>query len=108
MAEQVNVIQHSYSNSLTTLTDINKRLKQQAKNYFERYKELKHQFKKDREDYHMKSQILEHEVKTNLLENIKLQNGFQEVQNEMNFFKDKTGITLESDAGNGIYYIIFI
>jgi hypothetical protein len=97
MVEQINSLQQNYNLNLTTLAEINKRIKFQAKNYFERYKELKHQFKKEREDYNVKNQILEHEIQTNVAENNKLQNIYSDLKNEMLFFRNKAGIKLESD-----------
>ena len=82
MVDQINSLQQNYNVNLTTLSDINKRIKFQAKNYFERYKELKHQFKKEREDFNLKNQVLENEVKSNIDENIKLQNAYSDLINK--------------------------
>ena len=97
MVDQINSLQQNYNVNLTTLSDINKRIKFQAKNYFERYKELKHQFKKEREDFNLKNQVLENEVKSNIDENIKLQNAYSDLKNEMLFFRSKAGIKIDSD-----------
>ena len=45
----------------------------------------------------MKTQILDHEVKTNINDNTKLQNVYSDLKNEMLFFRSKAGIKIDSD-----------
>ena len=45
MVKQINNIGENYDQNLKTLTDINKRIKFQAKDYYDRYYEIKKQFK---------------------------------------------------------------
>jgi hypothetical protein len=89
---QIGNISESYSQNLLTLADINKRIKFQAKDYYERYKETKKVFKKERRELKQKSKQLESEVQTNNNDRIKLQNRLDEVKNELSFFKHKMGI----------------
>ena len=102
MVDQINSLQQNYFTNLTTLSEINKRIKFQAKNYYERYKELKHQFKKEREDYNIKNEMLENEVKQNITENTKLQNAYSDLKNEMLFFRTKAGLKIDSDMSKDV------
>ena len=102
MVDQINSLQQNYFTNLTTLSEINKRIKFQAKNYYERYKELKHQFKKEREDYNIKNEMLENEVKENITENTKLQNAYSDLKNEMLFFRTKAGLKIDSDMSKDV------
>ncbi len=89
---QIGNISENYSQNLLTLADINKRIKFQAKDYYERYKETKKVFKRERRELKQKSKQLESEVQTNNNDRIKLQNRLDEVKNELSFFKHKMGI----------------
>jgi hypothetical protein len=89
---QITTICESYSLNLTTIADINKRIKFQAKDYYVRYKELKKNFKKERKELKNKNKMLEFESKHNLDENIKIGLELGDVKNELAFFKNKIGI----------------
>lgn len=89
---QINNIAENYSQNLLTLTDINKRIKFQAKDYYERYKEAKRNFKRERRDLKNKNKMLEYETKMNIEENGKIHKNLNDVKNELSFFKNKVGI----------------
>lgn len=97
MTSQVNNIANNYSQNLATYAEINKRLKFQAKDYYERYKELKTQFKKDRLDLKSKNKLLEYETMVNVAENNKIQLVLDGVKNEMSLFKKKVGLKDEAE-----------
>ena len=90
---QIGSISENYSQNLLTLADINKRIKFQAKDYYERYKETKKVFKRERRELKSKNQALEYEVKANNDERIKLHARLEDVKNELTFFKHKMGIS---------------
>jgi len=69
MTSQINGISENYQQNLLNLSDINKRIKYQAKDYYERYKELKRNFKKERRELKNKNAMLEYETKNNKEEN---------------------------------------
>ena len=89
---QIDNITENYSQNLLTLNDINKRIKFQAKDYYERYKELKKTFKKERRDLRNKNKMLEHEHKVNVEDNSRIAVILEDVRGEVDFFKYKTGI----------------
>ena len=99
LIDQINGISEKYSMNLSMLSDINNKIKEQARSYYEKYKEAKNEFKKERKDYKEKYQILEKEILTNTEENAKIQNALKDVKNEVEFFKDKVGI---KDSALGI------
>lgn len=93
---QILNIGENYTQNLLTLNDINKRIKFQAKDYYERYKENKKTFKKERRDLKNKNKLLEYEATNNIEENIKIGKNLEDVKNELNFFKHKIGVKDEN------------
>ena len=57
LTSQVKNISETYSQNLQSMTSINKRLKFQAKDYYDRYKELKKTFDKERREFQMKKKV---------------------------------------------------
>lgn len=90
---QIDNITENYSQNLLTLSDINKRIKFQAKDYYERYKEMKKTFKKERRDLRNKNKMLEQEYKVNQDDNKKISSIVEDFKGEVNFFKHKVGIS---------------
>jgi hypothetical protein len=80
-----------YLDNLNNINELNRYLRTEAKGYYEKYKGLKKQFKKDRKDLRVKTIALEGEVKANTEENVRINNLLEETKNEVNFFKSKTG-----------------
>ncbi len=81
------------------MQEINKRIKFEAKDYYNRYKEIKHKFNKDRKDLKSKVLHLEYEQKVNAEENAKNNSLYSEFKNNMGFFKKKMGIKEEMEQG---------
>ena len=100
MVKQINNIGENYDQNLKTLTDINKRIKFQAKDYYDRYYEIKKQFKKDRKDLKAKVNMLEYEQKYNVEENSKNKMLYKDLNNDMDYFKKKMGIK-DQNANQG-------
>ena len=67
-------------------------LKDQAKEYYSRYKELKHTFVKERKVLHEKNANLNADIQINIEENEKLSGINDELHNELNYMKKKLGI----------------
>jgi len=72
--------------------NLNKSLKDQAKDFYNKYKELKHSFVKERKELHIKSNNLERDTKDNIDENIKLNLIHEEMFNEISYLKKKFGM----------------
>jgi uncharacterized protein YqgV (UPF0045/DUF77 family) len=92
VTNQIHLISENYTQNLLTFSDINKRIKFQAKDYYERYKEAKKKLRRDRRDLKNKNKLVEYENRMNVDENYKIQAQLEEVKNELNFFKNKLGI----------------
>ena len=97
ITSNVKNIADNYLLNLQTLNDVNKRIKFQAKDYYERYKEIKKNFKKDRKDLKNKNKLLEYESKTTSEETSKTNYNLVEVKNELAFFKNKIGLSEEKE-----------
>jgi hypothetical protein len=81
---------------LTSLNEINSKIKSQAKDYYEKYKTMKKDFLTDRRELKSKNQKLELDSKENVEDNIKINNLLGDLRNEISFFKNKIGIKEES------------
>ena len=95
LTNQVKSISETYSQNLQSMASINKRLKFQAKDYYDRYKELKKNYEKEKKEFLMKNKVLECEDKLNKEENSKISKEINEVKNEIDFFNNKLGLVPE-------------
>lgn len=96
LTSQVKNISETYSQNLQSMTSINKRLKFQAKDYYDRYKELKKTFDKERREFQMKKKVIQCEEKLNQDESDKIGKEIAEVKNELEFFQRKLGMNQDS------------
>ena len=96
LTSQVKNISETYSQNLQSMTSINKRLKFQAKDYYDRYKELKKTFDKERREFQMKKKVIQCEEKLNQDESDKIGKEITEVKNELEFFQKKLGMNQDS------------
>ena len=96
LTSQVKNISETYSQNLQSMTSINKRLKFQAKDYYDRYKELKKTFDKERREFQMKKKVIQCEEKLNQDESDKIGKEIAEVKNELEFFQKKLGMNQDS------------
>ena len=96
LTSQVKNISETYSQNLQSMTSINKRLKFQAKDYYDRYKELKKTFDKERREFQMKKKVIQCEEKLNQDESDKRGKEIAEVKNELEFFQKKLGMNQDS------------
>ncbi len=93
LTNQVKSISETYSQNLQSMASINKRLKFQAKDYYDRYKELKKNYEKEKKEFLMKNKVLECEDKLNKEENNKISKEIDEVKNEIDLFNNKLGLS---------------
>ena len=92
LTTQVKTISETYSQNLQSMASINKRLKFQAKDYYDKYKELKNNYEKEKKEFLMKNKVLECEDKLNKEENAKISKEIDEVKNEIDNFNNKLGL----------------
>ena len=93
LTTQVKTISETYSQNLQSMASINKRLKFQAKDYYDKYKELKNNYEKEKKEFLMKNKVLECEDKLNKEENNKISKEIDEVKNEIDIFNNKLGLS---------------
>ena len=93
LTTQVKTISETYSQNLQSMASINKRLKFQAKDYYDKYKELKNNYEKEKQEFLMKNKVLECEDKLNKEENNKISKEIEEVKNEIDLFNNKLGLS---------------
>ena len=96
LTSQVKNISETYSQNLQSMTSINKRLKFQAKDYYDRYKELKKTFDKERKEFQMKKKVIQCEEKLNQDENEKIGKEIADVKTEIEFFQKKLGMNQDN------------
>ena len=92
LTTQVKTISETYSQNLQSMASINKRLKFQAKDYYDKYKELKDNYEKEKKDFLTKYKESEKENELNKQENIKISKEIEEVNNEIDLFNNKLGL----------------
>ena len=89
---QVKTISETYSQNLQSMASINKKLKSQAKDYYDKYKELKENYEKEKKEFLMKNKQIEIEDKLNNEENNKISKEIEEVKKEIDLFNNKLGL----------------
>lgn len=83
-------------------------MKEEAKSYYDKYKQIKKQFKQDRIALKHSNKELENEVNLNIKENERVLDNLNNVNNEISLFKKKVGfksqaqLELENDADAGL------
>ena len=92
LTTQVKTISETYSQNLQSMASINKRLKFQAKDYYDKYKELKENYEKEKKEFLDKRKEAENEDKLNKEENKKISKEIEEVKNEIDIFNNKLGL----------------
>lgn len=100
LTTQVKAISETYSQNLQSMTSINKRLKFQAKDYYDRYKELKKTFDKERKEFQNKKKVIQCEEKLNQEEHSKINKEINDVKNEIESFQKKLGMNNQDNNNN--------
>ena len=95
-ANKVGVISQSYFRNLKTLSEINNGLKFQAKDFYEKYKELKKSFVLERRDLKSKLIAMDNQTAANIEENNRLHSKLEDLRTEVQFFSHEIGA--EDDA----------
>ena len=92
LTTQVKTISETYSQNLQSMASINKRLKFQAKDYYDKYKELKDKYEKEKKDFLIKYKESEKEKELNRQEKNKISKEIEEVSNEIDLFNNNLGL----------------
>jgi hypothetical protein len=88
----------NYSSNIQAITEANKKIRSEAKDYYEKYKELKRDFKIRRRDLKMKNADFEEKMKENEEENKEVGRNLDDLKLELNFFKQLIGIDKDNDV----------
>lgn len=107
ITKQIQLIAENYITNLEQLHDINNKIKQQAKIYYEKYKEKKREFKRDRKELKKRNQLLQEEINSNIEENKQVKGKFEDFKGELNYFKSLIGIK-EENVKLGKYIFAYI
>ncbi len=95
ITKQIQLIAENYITNIEQLHELNNKIKQQAKIYYEKYKENKKVFKKERKELKKKNQLLENEINSNIEENKQIKGKFDDFRVELTYFKSLIGIKEE-------------
>lgn len=90
-ANKINTISQTYFRNLKTLSEINNGLKFQAKDFYEKYKELKKNFTIERRDLKAKMLAVDSQVAANIDENKQINIKLEDIRNEVHYFKSRVG-----------------
>lgn len=93
LTSEVKTISETYSQNLQSMSNVNKKLKVQAKDYYEKYKELKSLFDKERREYQTKCKEIKEEKIKSEEEKMKIGKEISDVKNELNTFQKKLGMS---------------
>lgn len=91
-------LSESYEKTLTAMNISNERMRLQAKDFYEKYKEIKSDVYKERLIFRDKSNVLKNEISENKEKNKKLANEINELKTEIEFFKNKMNIQDENKS----------
>ena len=108
ITKQIQLIAENYITNIEQLQDINNKIKQQAKIYYEKYKEKKKVFKKERKELKKKNQILENEINNNIEGNKQIKGKFDDFRGELSYFKSLIGIKEENKVDEDIIAMVDI
>ncbi len=106
LLEQFNSFSNQYFQNLENVHQINKILKEQAKEFYTRYKEIKGTFLKERKILHEKQSTVEIDTKDNIEENIRLKGIYSDLLNELGYIRKKFGIK-DKHLARGMYNISY-
>jgi hypothetical protein len=98
LSDLINQIAINYSSNIQAITEANKKIRNEAKDYYEKYKELKKDFKIRRRDLKMKNADFEDKMKENENENKEVGKNLEDLKLELNFFKQLIGIDKDNDV----------
>jgi len=98
LSDLINQIATNYSSNIQAITDANKKIRNEAKDYYERYKELKRDFKIRRRDLKMKNADFDEKMKENESDNKEVGRNLDDLKLELNFFKQLIGIDKDNDV----------
>jgi len=87
-----NTFNDFYFKNLENVYNLNKFLKDQAKEFYNKYKDLKSVFLKERKLLHEKNTTLDYDTKVNIEENTKLKSIHGELINELGYIRKKFGL----------------
>jgi hypothetical protein len=98
LSDLINQIALNYTSNIQAVTEANKKIRNEAKDYYERYKELKRDFKIRRRDLKLKNADFEEKMKENEEENKDVGKNLEDLKLELNFFKQLIGIDKDNDV----------
>lgn len=98
LSDLINQIALNYTSNIQAITEANKKIRNEAKDYYERYKELKKDFKIRRRDLKLKNADFNEKMKENEEENKEVGKNLEDLKLELNFFKQLIGIDKDNDV----------
>lgn len=98
LSDLINQIAVNYSSNLAAITEANKRIRTEAKEYYEKYKELKRDFTIRRRELKLKNAEFDEKKKEYEEQNLQVSKNLDELKLELNFFKQLIGIDKDNDV----------
>jgi hypothetical protein len=90
-SNKINTISQTYFRNLKTLSEINNGLRFQAKDFYEKYKEIKKNFTIERRDLKKRMLAVDSQIAANIEENSQIHTKLDDIRNEVYYFKNLIG-----------------
>jgi len=90
-------IANSYTENLKVMTDVSKKIREQAQEYYEKYKSLNKDFLIKRRELKCKTESLNEKSKLNLDDNEKTTRNLEDFDFECKYFKERMNIEISQD-----------
>jgi hypothetical protein len=90
-SNKINTLSQTYFRNIKTLSEINNGLKFQAKDFYEKYKEIKKNFTIERRDLKKKMLAVDTQIIANIEENTQIHSKLDDIRNEVHYFKSRVG-----------------
>lgn len=92
LTKQIETIAEGYISNLEDLNKLNMRIKEMGDVYYEKYKQKKAEFLKEKEELRLKNEEFEKETKENINENMMIKEKYNDFRNEICYYKSVLGL----------------
>jgi hypothetical protein len=92
LTKQIETIAEGYISNLEDLNKLNMRIKEMGDVYYEKYKQKKAEFLKEKEELRLKNEEYEKETKENINENMMIKEKYNDFRNEICYYKSVLGL----------------
>lgn len=97
--KQIQLLSDGYVHNIEQMQEINSKIRYQARIYFEKFRDKKNDFKKERKELNKKTMAFEMELTDNANDIKSIKEKFEDFRGEMSYLKTKIGISQSDHKG---------